>query len=760
MLLSEIYFIGQQEAFSGSLLDTILGIDTLTYTTYEGEKITILLPINRLLLDYFTPTELASKIEIKYVRDTQNVEIILNLQLSGIGEQCPKNYRYAKQYTLKDENRLTSFPILEIWPNFQARGWKDYYMFYAEQAKNKQTFQVKVSSGGKSPSQGKHQELVDVTRDTTWNYEWFQLNEFPTHIICHNGADAKKELGIILLSPPNLVNDVDNGNWKVGVDFGTSFTNVYVNKNGDVQQLVLDPLHFSVTNPNPDERAGALIEFFTTDVEDILKLPLSTVLTTRVSRDRNVEGKRQTDVMPHFDGCIYIPPKDSSAKTKENYIKTGLKWSTSNSDRVITKLFLKHLALQISALAAKESIRSIEWFISFPSAFSRADQSAYFGIWRDITDELNQITGIQHIYPEDTSDLSHWRSESVAIAQYFADRENENLVASTCIDVGGGTSDISVWENNRLLHQCSIQFAGKHLLTQFLELNPKLLIDQFKSPYVDWQNLKGTRFAVELDLLLRRNGSEWLKNNRDTLLASNKEFEGLLQLSALATSGLYYYIGIILNVLHSVEKKYRKGEITPIFLGGNGANFWHWLSDSGRFDKTSQINGLFSKMLENGSKFANARTRNVTRLSNKLKDEVACGLVLDNTKLRGWDEGDWTKEQLIAGEYCLVNGKAISPYERLPASGKIDFDYFEVPTSLDNLRQFVTDFNEATTLLEIQGIKPVQVTDEDFSDAHTELVRALLASQGGDSDAIRIEPPFILALKALLSVLGKKWAGK
>ena len=76
------------------------------------------------------------------------------------------------------------------------------------------------------------------------------------------------------------------------------------------------------------------------------------------------------------------------------------------------------------------------------------------------------------------------------------------------------------------------------------------------------------------------------------------------------------------------------------------------------------------------------------------------------------------------------------------------------------MRQFVTDFNEATTLLEIQGIKPVQVTDEDFSDAHTELVRALLASQGGDSDAIRIEPPFILALKALLSVLGKKWAGK
>ena len=709
-----------------------------------------------LLLDYFTPTELASKIEVTPLANN-NVEIALKLPLSGIGGDSPKNYRYTRQYQLKQENRLPQIPILEIWPNFQAKGWTEYYTFYAaEQDNDELTFEVNFPF--KQNESEKRQESTKGNK--TWNYEWLKLEEFPTHIICHDGSKQQKYLGLILLTPPQPVNDHDNGTWKVGVDFGTSFTNVYVNKNGNVEKFVLEPLHFSVTNSNITNRSGALIEFFTTDISKILELPLSTVLTTRVSKNR-VENKEPSQVTPHFDGCIFTPSEGSSVRSKESYIKTDLKWSTKKGDRVLTKLFLKHLALQISALAARDSVREIEWFISFPSAFSISDQSAYFDIWKYITEELQKTTGIRHIYPETRDDLNHWRSESVAIAQYFADEEGENLVYSTCIDVGGGTSDISIWEKNRLLHQCSIRLAGYHLLTQFLELNPKILIDQFKSHEVDWAKIKGAKFAAELDLLLRRNGAEWLRNNRDTLLTEKKEFQGLLQLSALGTSGLYYYIGIILNVLHNVEKKYKKGEITPVFLGGNGANFWHWLSDGGRFDASRQINGLFSKMLEKGSKFSSQKSRVTTRLSKKLKDEVACGLVLNNRQLVGWgDVEDWTKEQLISGEYCSIDGLAVSPYERLPISGIIHIDKFEIPDSLSNLRQFVSDFNEVASSLGIQGINPIKLTDEDFSDTHRELEDMLLSSQGKDSENIRIEPPFILALKALLSTLGKKWAGK
>ena len=134
---------------------------------------------------------------------------------------------------------------------------------------------------------------------------------------------------------------------------------------------------------------------------------------------------------------------------------------------------------------------------------------------------------------------------------------------------------------------------------------------------------------------------------------------------------------------------------------------------------------------------------------------------MNNRQLVGWgDVEDWTKEQLISGEYCSIDGLAVSPYERLPISGIIHIDKFEIPDSLSNLRQFVSDFNEVASSLGIQGINPIKLTDEDFSDTHRELEDMLLSSQGKDSENIRIEPPFILALKALLSTLGKKWAGK
>ena len=134
-----------------------------------------------------------------------------------------------------------------------------------------------------------------------WDYAWSYLKRFPTHIICHDGATDPKTLGLILLEPRLKVGDTNKGKWKVGVDFGTSFTNVYINKNGDVAKLVLQPLHFSVTESDPDNRLLLLVEFFATDVIDILELPLSSVLTTRVSSDA-VENKQITQVQPHFDG--------------------------------------------------------------------------------------------------------------------------------------------------------------------------------------------------------------------------------------------------------------------------------------------------------------------------------------------------------------------------------------------------------------------------------------------------------------------------
>ena len=757
LLLPELYFFSEQSALPHSLLSRIKNSDTLVY---EGKIITILLPINKLLLDYFSPEELANIIEINPI-DSLTIELTLNLQLSGVKDKS--RYYYTRKYSIKLENALTqSVPIFEIWPNFQTAGWKEYYAFYSEKEQSQGNIKLQVEFANQQHFQEKsgHDDTGIL-----WRYEWTKLEDFPTHVICKDKTITSKILGIVLLKRPLQINSGDSGKLKVGVDFGTSSTNVFTNKDGIIEKLDLTSLHFSVTESNYSEsRNVVLIEAFMTDAKKITELPLSTILTTRL-RSENLKTKQFSEVEPIFDGCIYIPPDKLTEKTKKPYIKTGLKWSIEKEAKIATKLFLKHLALKISALAAKDNIREIEWFISFPSAFSISEQNAYFDGWKKIISELQKTTGIKHVYPDTISDSEHWKSESVAIAQYFADKEDENLVYSTCIDVGGGTSDISIWEDNYLLHQCSIRFAGSNLLAHFLEINPKFVDENFKPHNVQWAELKDAKFSSEWDLWLRRNGSEWLENNRDALLASNSKFQELLQLTCLGVCGLYYYVGMILHVLHYVDKKYKIGEITPIYLGGNGANIWHWLSEGGNFDNMREINKLFSKMLEKGSSFSVPKIKPKTRLSRDLKSEVACGLVLNDTKLGGWDQDengdrlDWTKEELIAGEYCCINGQSIDPYERLPVSGNIDISTFEIPDTLSNLRKFVADFNVATKALNIQGIRPINISDEDFNTTYREL-KAMLLNFRGRSNEIRIEPPFILALKALLKTLGKKWASK
>ena len=46
-----------------------------------------------------------------------------------------------------------------------------------------------------------------------------------------------------------------------------------------------------------------------------------------------------------------------------------------------------------------------------------------------------------------------------------------------------------------------------------------------------------------------------------------------------------------------------------------------------------------------------------------------------------------------------------------------------------------------------------------WRDTERELTNVLL-NMKGETDDIRVEPPFIMGLKALLKVLAKEWAGK
>jgi hypothetical protein len=728
----------------GNLPGALLPEDTreITYTVDEQERhLTPLLPLESEVLNYFSSEELIKRLAFNptTIGNQSAVRVSLTLPLSGA------DFTIHREYPIEVNNAITAKPFLEIWPNFKAPNWKAYYALYFDD-RNEATKQDKIFRAVFPEAREIHPlDLKDsqITR----------LDSFPDYILCQDETGISQGL-ILLKTPPKVGDQNPSKTWTVGVDFGTSFTNVYYQINNARDALTLTPLHLKIIEQSA--RFVILYEYFMSGKAE--KFPLSSVLTIRGSKEEE---------RPVLDGRVYIPEDVIEFDPTQAHIKSGLKWTLENP--AYKRTFLKHLALLITAEAAKNHVKKIKWSISYPSAFSRTEKRLYQVMWERIIEDLGQTTGIDHKW----LDIGNpYRAESLALAHYFADEDEEgkHLSYTTCIDMGGGTSDICIWENGDVIHQCSVQIAGRVLFSQFWKNRPNFLYQKFLDKYKadkDLSNIRDEHFFVKLEGVLAAKGSEWLERNR-TLMDDDPDLQTIVQLSTLGISGLYYYIGLVLGAL-DIEKKYTRKLNTPVYIGGNGSRILNWLDLSGRFSPDSEASLLFSRLLSKASGFEDKKVATV--LSSKPKAEVACGLVLDQRKKRylsstGLQDDD---EVIFAGEDCEVNGVAFGWQNRLDLTQFQKIESFKLVGSDDeevglaNLQKFLEDFQRAFKELKITSIKPLkQYDDEQWRNSLWTNVKDSVESnlrddlEGRNSEDVRVEPPFILGLKALLKELNSR----
>ena len=239
------------------------------------------------------------------------------------------------------------------------------------------------------------------------------------------------------------------------------------------------------------------------------------------------------------------------------------------------------------------------------------------------------------------------------------------------------------------------------------------------------------------------------------------------------------------------EKKLSRAEITPVCLGGNASRFLHWLVEGGYFDQECDTRFLLSRMISQGSWFKCSEILNLSQkelhdryydfeeedrgfkdikvdifLSPNPKDEVAFGLVLDQTKLNGLDRNE--DDDLIAGERYKVGNVEKSQETRFVLdSGEIQT--FDIP-ALPELQRFLYVFHAALKELRVEQITPLpkplytpsldsKVNEDLWRTTKRRLDKMILDNkQQKSADDVRFEPPFIMGLKALLVVLGEEWA--
>jgi hypothetical protein len=685
------------------------------------------------------------------------VKVTLGLTLSGFEEktvsgqthQRTVRYQVTKDFPLRAENEIkTAFPTLALWPNVPPGKWKEYFVL-VETSEDFGGLAFKIE-------QPTDKATPETRKSGQESYQYWKCDRYPEILSAIDG-DAQF-LGLLPLSIPK-VQASGSGTWTVGVDFGTSLTNFYIRKgNGQPERLSLQTNLLKITKGLQEIDAITYREFFIPDAffpEGEIP-PISTVLTTR--------GWQETDAqIPYIinQARTYVPTSESRSIEKD-YIKTNIKWQNVEYQRP----FLSQLTRWIATLAAVENVRSIDWVVSYPSAFSRKEKNGYANSWTLLLEELTKITGQSH----KLANHEPVRTESIVFAQFFADVLKKDLVHTTCADIGGGTSDISIWEENELIHQASVPYAGRDIFHRILQPNLAFIGDIFGLSPTDAdqfrKNFSGkNNFNLALDIYLRFYAEEILRDKYVINIEKqrNREFRTLV---AFALGGLYHYFGLVQKYLVNTpdSKLKRTTDVTSILVGGNGSRFLHWLTTTGKYRQDSEINTLLDGILTKSSGLKSSPE--VMTLSPAPKDEACGGLVVppDGEKLKGLEQDE--EDYPFLGEACKINDQYFTADQRLElADSWENIEDFRV-TSFKEIEDYIKNFNDIIKDKKIQEIDPLRNFGQGGLFSLTDNVRTLLERsvtqaclrKRGPIAEFEPEPPFVITLKCLVGVLADQWS--
>lgn len=706
----------------------------------NGTPVTPLLPLSERIRDLFSSEELCRQCTLGIVSSGGAMELKISLLLPLQGQQVP--YQIARSYPIKEANVIDQdLPVIALWPYISDLSWK-YYVIFAEDRS------MGLTVDGFADYQ------LHTARDGGDAVKYFSCQRFPDLIKL---TERNQYRGLIPVKSPSTSLNTSN-TWQVGLDFGTSFTNFFINDGSGPERKTLETRVIPLTRVSEEYKLNFLYKFFIPEtlLPKDSNPPTSTALNTY-----GWQEVRGTVPRLFHQARVQWPSSNADALTGSS-VRTGFKWHHLQYQRP----FLKELALLISSNAAYAGATCIEWAVSYPSAFSPNESRGYQRLWKDLCDDLSQITGLSQKFIIDASSSS-LQTEAVAFASYFGNYHASQMVHTACLDVGGGTTDISIWQDNTLLHQVSIPFAGRDICTKVLQLKPSFI--RFLFPPHLTSNIadneaklrQDPNFNSWVDNCLRYDSQDFLSERMPIHRGQdgNKQLESFVSLMAISFGGLYHYLGIILKCL-SKEGRLRKQAPMPVYLGGNGARFMHWLDESGAFSKQCDADLLMEALQKLSIDVDSAaRASAPTTLSDAFKDETACGLISKGINLQGnFDPRD---DIMFAGEKMIINGLVFDSLERviLPTD-MTTIEEFSL-ASLDELKKFVHNYDDAIANLRISTLLPIRKLfplDTLWDEVDLQVRSICLEQLNRELSDLESIPGFIIGLCALIATLSKKWS--
>ncbi len=314
------------------------------------------------------------------------------------------------------------------------------------------------------------------------------------YTIAMGGDQSPIPAGLSLLRLPEMTNPHPKIG-RVAIDFGTTNTVACLENTNPIalRPRIVHPVVPALENPG-SARAFELTQKFRDFMpSDLRELPSPTVVIGRpldtAGRERLEADAELNDGLlirhlmyfqPDFaeDGTISAVPIPEWAALLNN-IKYNLKWSRSPEMRDAARRYLRQLMLMIACewVGRKEGggrTENLRWHFSRPR--DMGDDGAFKG-------ELQRaLSGILESPHADA--IRPIEYEGDAAAAYMLDEEvmgsGTRGAINIFLDIGGGTTDIAVWDNGTEPKQhlsTSMRLAGGDFFTGHIIANPEILED-------------------------------------------------------------------------------------------------------------------------------------------------------------------------------------------------------------------------------------------------------------------------------------------
>ena len=280
--------------------------------------------------------------------------------------------------------------------------------------------------------------------------------------------------GLVILAEPRIVN-AGAVRWNIGIDFGTTSTTSFYTTTVDgtpkfIQLMTEYEWREGDKEPIKSEYANDFVqlcdngdkssEYYFIDRQCFRQNGYATALevmdTRSSSADATIFSGERIFWQNHKNFSVM-----NTQKGRKDRLLTNIKWDNNKSN---SAKYLNQLLTQIVYHAAEKGSRDINFFFSYPTAFGPGAKDDFCGRIKSIIDNLSAETGIALNF----NDKDNLVTESIAAAYYF-NHKNPRQTMFFCIDIGGGSTDASIWVKTKHIFQTSIHFASRDMFIEPLK---------------------------------------------------------------------------------------------------------------------------------------------------------------------------------------------------------------------------------------------------------------------------------------------------